>query len=390
MATYKPILHHRTKKDGTRRIVIQVTKNRVKAYVATDFYIHEKYWNKNKAEVKASLSLHEVYNQAIRKNIRTLQEIEAKRQIEGAPTTAKEIKYYSTKTIDFIAYYEQRLAIIKIKLASTTHERYFYSFEKLKKYIGKQALPFSKIDINWLEGYYAHLLTNKNNTNTANKELETISGLIKKAIAEGYIQGYLDPFVNFNYKKVTVHKDRLNAEEIEAIEALTLSGNLDIYRDVFLFEFYAAGLRITDALSITISNIKGHRLEYIMHKTNKKRSLLISGKMETIIKKYSEGKTENQYLFPLLKCTPALRKEIESKTSSMNLTLKEIAKAAKIDKKITTHTARHSFADIARRKTKDIYSISKALGHSDISITQAYLSSLDMGENDEFITSITG
>ena len=60
------------------------------------------------------------------------------------------------------------------------------------------------------------------------------------------------------------------------------------------------------------------------------------------------------------------------------------AKAAKIaiekagiDKKLTSHVARHSFAEIARTKGVPLYDISKALGHSSLAITEQYLSSFD-------------
>jgi site-specific recombinase XerD len=50
---------------------------------------------------------------------------------------------------------------------------------------------------------------------------------------------------------------------------------------------------------------------------------------------------------------------------------------AGISKNVTTHTARHSFADIARQKKINISDLSMTLGHSSIKVTQSYLSSFD-------------
>ena len=72
-----------------------------------------------------------------------------------------------------------------------------------------------------------------------------------------------------------------------------------------------------------------------------------------------------------------LHNQIGSKTALINKYLKQIAKKAEISKNITTHTARHSFADIARQKTDNIYNLSKTLGHSSLKVTEAYLSSFD-------------
>ncbi len=60
-----------------------------------------------------------------------------------------------------------------------------------------------------------------------------------------------------------------------------------------------------------------------------------------------------------------------------NRALEKIAEQAGIEDKVTFHVSRHSFADYARTSNMSIYDISKALGHSDIKITQDYLKSFD-------------
>lgn len=56
-----------------------------------------------------------------------------------------------------------------------------------------------------------------------------------------------------------------------------------------------------------------------------------------------------------------------------------LARQANIHKpdEVTFHVARHSFADVARQRSKDIYAISKALGHASLSVTESYLASFD-------------
>lgn len=60
----------------------------------------------------------------------------------------------------------------------------------------------------------------------------------------------------------------------------------------------------------------------------------------------------------------------------INKYLKQISVKAEIPP-ISFHTARHSFAFIGNRKTNNLYGISKALGHSNIGVTQSYLASFD-------------
>ncbi|RME52937.1 MAG: site-specific integrase, partial [Caldilineae bacterium] len=56
---------------------------------------------------------------------------------------------------------------------------------------------------------------------------------------------------------------------------------------------------------------------------------------------------------------------------------------AGIDKHLSFHVSRHSFADMARTKGMDLYSISKALGHANVRVTERYLKGFDAGALDE-------
>lgn len=55
---------------------------------------------------------------------------------------------------------------------------------------------------------------------------------------------------------------------------------------------------------------------------------------------------------------------------------------AGIEKKVSMHIARHSFANIARQRNANVYDISKALGHSNLKITETYLSKFDTTSQD--------
>jgi site-specific recombinase XerD len=72
-----------------------------------------------------------------------------------------------------------------------------------------------------------------------------------------------------------------------------------------------------------------------------------------------------------------LNSAISSKNAVINLNLKKIALKAKINKNLTFHISRHSFADILRQQDVSIYDIKDLLGQSDIKITQIYLKSFD-------------
>ena len=84
------------------------------------------------------------------------------------------------------------------------------------------------------------------------------------------------------------------------------------------------------------------------------------------------------------------KKDIGSKTALINKFLKKIGEDAVIDKKISTHIARHTFASIAIKKSNgDINFVQNALKHSNAKITQVYLASLDHDSMDSKMSDVT-
>lgn len=99
------------------------------------------------------------------------------------------------------------------------------------------------------------------------------------------------------------------------------------------------------------------------------------------------NKKPNDYVFNILdkrkiNSKTDLLKQISSKSAVINRRLKKVSIKSEVGENITFHTSRHTFSDLMRRSGKSIYDISKVLGHSDISITEKYLKSLDYDSTD--------
>ena len=121
-----------------------------------------------------------------------------------------------------------------------------------------------------------------------------------------------------------------------------------------------------------------------MGKTKQFRRLKLVKQAQQILDIYRDDSNQlSDFIFPFLKNdvdysnSKYLSKQISSKTTILNKHLRELSKNTGIDKKISTHIARHSFADMARKKGMKLYDISKALGHSSLSITERYLENFD-------------
>jgi len=128
-------------------------------------------------------------------------------------------------------------------------------------------------------------------------------------------------------------------------------------------------------------HIRTDRIEYRMMKTGSLVSIPIPPQAHKLLQPYLEA--GNAFVFPLLKKGDdrdpvRLWKRISVRNVKINQDLKKVAGLAGLDTAgLSTHIARHSFADFARRKSGNLFAISKTLGHRDLATTQVYLASFD-------------
>jgi integrase len=229
----------------------------------------------------------------------------------------------------------------------------------------------------WLEE------TKLNKQNTVHKNLTTIRTVYYEAVNSEKFEPKRNPFLSLKLKKERSNRVKLSEDELDILFKAELEVDSLLFhaRNIFLFQYYAFGMRIADALQLKWLNIKDNRVDYIAQKTKKRHDVRLPKEALMILDYYKAlDKKPHSYVFPFLdnkllkQATDddKYRRLIESKTSQVNTNLKKLSVRVGINKNISTHVSRHSFAENARKKTGDIYAISKALGHSNISITEAY------------------
>tara|TARA_R110001606_G_scaffold310156_1_gene457162 strand:- start:205 stop:864 length:660 start_codon:yes stop_codon:yes gene_type:complete len=187
----------------------------------------------------------------------------------------------------------------------------------------------------------------------------------------------------------------LDETEIRKIEELDLGPRTSVWhtRNVFLFSFYLAGIRISDVLRMRWSDIVADRLYYKMSKNDKADSLKLPIPVITILSYYREDKrTKSDYIFPELKTIPikdskAIYSRIKTSIKRLNSNLTIIANLAGIDKKITNHIARHSFGNIAGDKVSP-QMLQKLYRHTHLSTTIGYQGNFIHKNADEALNAI--
>jgi len=163
-----------------------------------------------------------------------------------------------------------------------------------------------------------------------------------------------NPFADIHVKKVSVDRQFLTQDEIRKIEALPSSE----IRNAFLFSCYT-GLRWGDVKALQMSDIREGYLYYQMKKTGSYERVLLPSAVFTLLR-YDDG-----LAFRL----PGHRRMMKH--------LDKLISDAGIEKHITFHCARHTFATLCLTLGIDIYTVSKLLGHADVRVTQTYARLVD-------------
>jgi site-specific recombinase XerD len=259
---------------------------------------------------------------------------------------------------------------------------YKSAFSKLQKYMDGKKLFIEDFNLAFVKSYVQHLREVLNNGQfTINGNIKAIKRIIREAIDDQIISFDKNPFLRFRLDAGKSTKIFLNDEEIEKIEMLEVDEIKipAIYRDAFIFSVYVGGLRIGDISMLRWENIHNGYTTVSTLKTGGAVSIKMPNKALEIVEKYKlSTSTPKSFVFQMMfedmdySNGKNLSEGIKSATSRINANLKKIATACNIDKNISFHTARHTFATRALRKGMRIEYVSKLMAHSDIKITQTY------------------
>ena len=245
-----------------------------------------------------------------------------------------------------------------------TRKTYLTQITKLQKF--KKSLYFADITENFLQKYFRYMTeTLDNKESTAYKSLSMLKTFVRWAQERKLIVG--EPFKHLRIKKIGGNRQYLTKDELKMLENLYKSGSLtDERKEIlgyFLFSCYT-GLRFQDIKNLRKENfyfevIAGHRrlfVKLIQHKTRQEVTIPILPKAEDIINTYHCDK----HVFNV------------RSNQITNKRLKTIIEQAGIDKDISFHCARHTFATLALNEGVSFDVVSKMLGHTDLKTTQIY------------------
>lgn len=233
-------------------------------------------------------------------------------------------------------------------------------------------IDITKIDHAFITDYEFWLRSVRNcANNTAVKYLKNFNKIIKLCLANDWLDK--NPFANYKSKVKEVERVYLTEAEIQSIINKDFNTErLSLVRDIFLFSCFT-GLAYIDVKNLTKSHISygidGEKWIFThRQKTDTSSRIPILPTAQFIIDKYANHPVciNEDKLLPIFS------------NQKMNAYLKEIAAVCEIEKELTFHIARHTFATtVTLTNGVPIESVSKMLGHKNLRTTQHYAKVLD-------------
>ena len=266
--------------------------------------------------------------------------------------------------------------LLGIEYAPGTLERYETSLKHTSNFLlwkyNITDINIDKIDHAFITDYEFYLRTvRKCANNTAVKYIKNFNKIIKLCIANDWLDK--NPFANYKSKVKEVERVYLSEGEIQNIINKDFNNErLSLVRDIFLFSCFT-GLAYIDVKNLTRSHISigidGDKWIFThRQKTESASKIPILSVTQMIIDKYENHpqSVNEEKLLPILS------------NQKMNAYLKEIAAVCEIEKELTFHIARHTFATtVTLTNGVPIESVSKMLGHKNLRTTQHYAKVLD-------------
>ena len=372
-------------KSGDAPIYLRITVDGKRSEITTNRECNPEKWNNksgrlvgNKEEVKSFNSFLDNLQAKVYEAHRYLSENE---KLITAETLKHRMIGKAEKAhmlIDIFRDHNSKMAALVGKdFACGTLERYKTSLSHTQEFLNSQYnisdIDIKKIDHSFIAGYDFFLRsTHSCANNTAVKYISNFGKIIRICLSNGWIT--VDPFANYKGKIKTVDRVYLSKDELQRMADKRFEiDRLGQVRDIFLFCCFT-GLAYVDVkklktLQIT-KGLDGEQWIFInRQKTEGRSAIPLLPTAVKLIEKYSNH--------PLCvnKCMPL---PVPS-NQKMNGYLKEIAAMCGIDKILTSHIARHTFATtITLSNGVPIETVSKMLGHSSLKQTQHYAKILDL------------
>ncbi|WP_318349422.1 site-specific integrase [Aquipluma nitroreducens] len=373
----------KSRADGKCPVYVRCTMNNQRFELSTSIFICPESWDDERQQVVGRSEESKILNNRLNKIRNRVQEVYSQLESKGEPFSTLNVKDKLLGISNEKGLLEILDGIIKgiearvgndysegtLKHYKTTRERLI---EFLRKKFGRNDIGLSLVDYSFLNSFDIYLKTEYQlKPNTALTYHKHLKKTLNTGIAMNLISN--NTYNSFKVSRNETHRDYLTIQELEQIrnkEICTL--RMETIRDIFIFACYTglgyAELKKLNSTHIHQGNDSGKWIIIDRTKTDIRCRVPLLPQAKAILQKY-----EN---FPITQNRGKLL-PVHS-NQKMNEYLKELAGICGINKNLSMHVARHTFATtVTLTNGVPIETVSKMLGHTSLKTTQIYARIVD-------------
>ncbi len=392
----KIVLDTRQKlKKGNYSVKLRIAHKYQQKYYSLNAYHSKEEWEEiNNPKCRGNNKRLKLYYESIEKKA-----IDSIQSLHPFSIEAFERSFFkrTSKSSNLINGLENYYNKLKKEEREGTASTYSTTISSVKKFLQEKTKPIPKyegVTIDWLKYYEDWMSSEKKSVTTIGINMRNIRTILNIAIDNNQLNREAYPFGKRKYVIPASRnvKKALKKEDIQKIfNYIPKHEAEEEARDLWIFSYLCNGMNIKDIALLKQKNIIKDKIPFHRAKTiNTQKQdhhpiiAYLNEPMRKIIHKWGKRSlNQEEYIFNILSLTDTpedIFRKVKNETRVINNYMRKIGKRLEIDQKITTYSARHSFATILKNSNTPTEFISEALGHTSLQTTANYLDSFEKEE----------
>ena len=280
-----------------------------------------------------------------------------------------------------VAFMKQVAVGLQMEGNFGTAHIYRSSLNAIIAYGGKRDFAFREVTPEWLKGFEIHLRSRGCSWNTVSTYLRTFRAVYNRAVDRR-----MAPYVPHLFRSVYTgtradRKRALCEEDMKKVftklpQSSAVSPAMRRAQELFVLMFLLRGLPFVDLAYLRKSDLRGDVITYRRRKTGRPLSVTLTPEAMFLLQKYMNRDKRSPYLFPILRSaegSPEAYREYQLALRHFNYQLELLGRFLGLKDRLSSYTARHTWATTAYYCEIHPGIISEAMGHSSITVTETYL-----------------
>ena len=271
-------------------------------------------------------------------------------------------RWQGSSVLDFAREQVEKLKQARRFGTAANYEKVLRSFSV---FLRGREVSFEEMTSQLVEEYAVYLVQRGLVRNSVSFYMRTLRAIYNKAVRHRLAH----PSHPFRAVYTGVDRTRKRAVSEEFIRslyrlALPSDSRLALARDLFLFSYCTRGMAFVDIAYLKKSDVRDDIIHYVRHKTGQRLAVRVEPIVRQIMTRYASEHTP--YLFPLLTSIDSREAYAQYRTAlnAYNRALRHLSLLLPGESKLTSYTARHTWATTARNRNVPLSVISAGMGHA--------------------------